>query len=195
MANSENSWLHHLLDRNEAFRAGTEPENLPTTRTPGRYGLVTCMDPRVNPDALGIEPFGEDGSSTSDVRVIRTIGGMAEDRSLVIGTHLAGIREFAFVMHTDCGCSLAKAKIDVIAENLGGNLPSYDFNCFRSSVGEPFVDNLIDYLKAFDDPHIAVQREIESVRAKSFVPDDMILHGLVYDLETANLNVVVDGYS
>ena len=120
---------------------------------------------------------------------------MAEDRSLVIGIHLAGIREFAFVMHTDCGCSLAKVKIDVISESLGGNLPSDDFNSFRNSVGEPFVDNLVDYLKAFDDPYIAVQREIESVRAKPFVPDDTILHGLVYDLETANLNVVVDGYS
>ena len=195
MARADESWLRQLLDRNQAFQAGIDLSNLPTTRTPGRQGLVTCMDPRVNLDALGIEPFGADGSGTSDVRVIRTIGGMAEDRSLVVGIHLAGIREIAFVMHTDCGCSLAKAKIDVIAENLGGDLPPRDFDTFRSSVGEPFVENLISYLKAFDDPYDAVQREIQSVRAKPFVPDDIILHGLVYDLESAELHVVVDGYA
>lgn len=195
MTSPDERWLNQLLHRNQAFRAGIDVDSLPVTRTPGSCGLVTCMDPRVNLDALGIEPFGTDGSGTSDVRVIRTIGGMAEDRSLVIGIHLAGIREMAFVMHTDCGCSLAKAKINVIAENLTGNLPSADLDAFRNSVGEPFVDNLISYLKAFDDPYDAVRREVETVRAKPFVPDDIILHGLVYDLESANLDVVVDGYA
>ena len=194
MANTDERWLQHLLHRNKAFRGGIDPGNLPVSRTPGRCALVTCMDPRVNLDALGIDPFGTDGSGTSDVRIIRTIGGMAEDRSLIIGIHLAGIREMAFVMHTDCGCSLAKAKIDVIADNLAGNLPSGDYDAFKETVGEPFADNLVAYLKAFDDPYDTVQREIEDVRRKPFVPADMILHGLVYDLETAELNLVVDGY-
>ena len=77
------------------------------------------MDPRINLNACGIEPFAPDGAGLSEVRVIRTIGGMAEDRSLIVGIHLAGIREIAFVMHTDCGNCLAKA--EVTGSNLVGS--------------------------------------------------------------------------
>ena len=182
------SWLDQILSANARFQRVNDADSLPTARTPGRAAVVTCMDPRINLAALGIDPAGE-----SDVRVIRTIGGMAEDRSLIVGIHLAGIREFAVVMHTDCGNCLAKAKIGTIVENITG-LPEGG-GAWRGSLGEPFAERLIDYLKAFDDPYVAVTREVESIRSKPFVPDDVIVYGLVYALESGALDLVVDGYA
>lgn len=188
-------WLDRLRERNDAFQRGIDIDKLPVARSPGRFALVTCMDPRINLDALGIEPFAPDGSGFSEVRVMRTIGAMAEDRSLIVGIHLAGVREIAFVMHTDCGNCLAKAKIDTVIGSLSTRICEEDYNNFRASIGEPFSKKLIEHLKAFDDPHEAVIREIEIVRRKPFVPNDIVLHGLVYELETGRLEVVVDGYA
>lgn len=194
MPDREDRWLDQMVARNDAFRERIDPDRLPVDRTPGRFALITCMDPRINLEALGIAPFGADGSGASDVRIIRTIGGMADDRSLIVAIHLAGIREIAFITHTDCGNSLAKAKIATIAENLGASLDKDAHRSFVAQVGEPFQESLIAYLKAFDDPRRAVEREIEAVRQKPFVPFDVVLHGLVYDLATGRLEVVVSGY-
>ena len=195
MSEQSERWLERLRERNDAFQRGIDIDKLPVARSPGRFALVTCMDPRINLDALGIEPFAPDGSGLSEVRVMRTIGAMAEDRSLIVGIHLAGVREIAFVMHTDCGNCLAKAKIDTVIGSLSTRICEEDYNNFRASIGEPFSKKLIEHLKAFDDPHEAVIREIEIVRRKPFVPNDMVLHGLVYELETGKLEVVVDGYA
>ncbi len=193
MPRKKDSWLDGLLRRNAAFRRGIAVERLPVARSPGRFALVTCIDPRINPAALGLEPFAADGSGASDVRVIRTIGGMAEDRSLLIAIHLAGVREIAFVTHSDCGNRLAKARIDSILESLRSRMGERAFDTFRAEIGAPLPHKLIAYLKAFDEPREAVRREVESVRSKPFVPPDVRLHGLVYDLETAKLEVVVEG--
>ncbi len=195
MSEQSERWLDRLRERNDAFQRGIDIDKLPVARSPGRFALITCMDPRINLTALGIEPFAPDGAGVSEVRVIRTIGAMAEDRSLIVGIHLAGIREIAWVMHTDCGNCLVKAKIDKVVESLSTRIDQADYSDFRASIGEPFPDKLIEHLKAFDDPRQAVRQEVDRVRRKPFVPNDMVLHGLVYELETGRLEVVVDGYA
>ena len=194
MSRNEERWLAQLLSRNHAYRDSLDPQELPVARTAGRFGLITCMDPRINPAALGITSFTAGGAGTSSVRIIRTIGAMAEDRSLIVGIHLAGIREFAIVMHTDCGNCLAKAKIATIADSLRETMAPQAHAAFRERLGEPHHQGLLNYLKAFDDPYQAVVQEVAAVRAKAFVPRDVVLHGLVYDLASAKLDLVVDGY-
>ncbi|MEL7436132.1 MAG: hypothetical protein AAFN11_19470, partial [Chloroflexota bacterium] len=65
---------------------------------------------------------------------------------------------------------------------------------FQSEVGEPLVNNLRTYLKTFQNPHDAVQTEIDNIRQLPFIPDDLILHGLVYELDSGKIDVVVNGY-
>lgn len=192
---TESDWLAQLQEGNALFRHKAKLDRLPVARTPGRFALVTCMDPRINPAALGLAAFGADGSGGSDVRVIRTIGAMAEERSLIVAIHLAGVREIAFVTHTDCGNGLAKQKIDKLSTNLRDSVTPGTYQAVRHTIGEPFETNLVAHLKAFDNPRTAVEQEIAAVRRNPFVPADVILHGLVYDLETAQLAVVVDGYA
>jgi carbonic anhydrase len=192
---ADDSWLGTLLSRNAAFVNGIEANNLPVTRTPGRTALITCMDPRINLDALGVEPFDANGGGRSDVRVIRTIGAVAEDRSLIVGIHLAGIKELAIVMHTDCGNCLAKQRIDKIASSLEATMSGGEFQSLRAHVGVPWPQKLAEYLKAFDDPREAVRREVAAIRTKPIVPSDVTVHGLIYTLETGKLEVIVNGYA
>ena len=163
-------------------------------RLPGSVGVITCMDSRVNLESIGIPQFGTNGESESPVRIIRTIGAMPEARSLVIGMFLAGIRELAVVMHTDCGCCLAFSKVDTIIDNLKTRLSAEKFKQFRSEIGEPLRENLIGWLKAFEDPRQAILSEIRALKKLSYVPDDFIIHGLLYELETGAIEIVVNGH-
>lgn len=188
------SWLEEIREANGRFIEKADIDVLPTERQPCPYAVVTCMDPRVNLEAAGIQPFKPNGELKSQVRVIRTIGGMGENRSLVVGIHLAGFKEIAVIMHTDCGCSLAYHKVDKIIENMEANLGAIKLEDVKNIIGEPFRENLLEWLHAFQDPREAVKKEVETVKESPFVPETLIIHGLVYDLPSGSIEVVVNGY-
>lgn len=186
------TWLKKIQAANATFVEEINQSRLPIERKPGP-AVITCMDPRVNLQALGIPGFESDGHCNSSVRIIRTLGGMAENRSLLVGIFLAGIREIVVLMHTDCGCCLAHSKVDVIEQNMAARLDPVNFERFKAAVGFPFEENLRGYLKSFADPREALIQEIESIRNLPFVPQDVIVHGLLYELETGRIDVIGDG--
>ena len=188
------TWLDEIRRANRTFKDRVTPDRLPTQRTPCPNAVITCMDPRINLEAIGVSPFASDGTLGSDSRIIRTIGGLHDIRSLVIGIHLAGVKEIAVVMHTDCGCRLAREKIDTIAANMASNLTEDQFDRVKRRIGEPFQKNLIRWLGAFEDPYTAVVEEVRNIRDSEFVPADTVLHGLVYDLASGSADIVVNGY-
>ncbi len=194
-SNQPEDWLDQMLAANDAFRARVDRERLPVERKPSPYAVITCMDPRVNLECIGIPSFGSDGAGPSSVRIVRTIGGMADERSLLIGMYLAGIREWAVVMHSDCGCCLAAKKIDTIVESMTASLDAAGQARVRARMGEPFRERLADWLKVFDDPREAVKREVSAIRSLDFVPWSMPVHGIVFDLADAKIDVVVNGYA
>lgn len=188
------TWLDTILEENKKFREAIDTDALPTQRQPYPYGVVTCMDPRVNLAAAGVPPFRSTGEIQSQVRIIRTLGGMADKRSLVVGIHLAGLKEIAVIMHTDCGCSLAYSKIDTLIGNMETNLHPEKWQEFKNLVGEPIREKLIEWLHAFEDPRAAVKKEVEAIKSYPFVPETLIVHGLVYDLSSGTIEIVVNGY-
>jgi|GEM_PF-430422 len=194
MNTSTTNWIDEIVAANRDFTNRINPDKLPVARTPGA-AVITCMDPRVNLEAIGIPQFTQEGEGNSSVRIIRTLGAMADNRSLIVGIFLAGIHEITLIMHSDCGCCLAHSKIGSIIENMQNRLSPTAFQAFRADIGEPFEENLQSYLKTFDNPREAVKQEIEAIKSLPFIPDNLILHGLVYTLETGHIDVIVNGYA
>ena len=64
----------------------------------------------------------------------------------------------------------------------------------KKIIREPFRENLIEWLHAFQDPREAVKKEVENVKESPFVPETLIIHGLVYGLPSGSIEVVVNGY-
>lgn len=188
------NWLDEMLGANAVFQERIDLDKLPIERTPSPYAVITCMDPRMNLECIGVSSFSTAGQAQSHVRVIRTIGAMGDNRSIKIGVFLAGIKEIAVVMHTDCGCCLAFSRIDTIIDNMEQNLDRQQFETVRKNIGEPFRENLIRTLKAFQDPRDAVRQEVEEMKRQPFAPHDLIVHGIVYELATGAIDVVVNGY-
>ncbi len=187
-------WLDAICEANVQFQQRVDPEVMPVERQPCPYAIVTCMDPRINFEAAGIRPFSPDGELQSQVRIIRTLGGMGDSRSLAVGIHLAGFEEVAVIMHTDCGCRLAYQKIDTIIEKMETTLPGPKWEALQTLIGEPFRDNLIEWLRAFKDPRQAVKNEVAAIASSPFAPESLVVHGLIYELTTGRLEVVVNGY-
>jgi len=188
------SWLDTILQENREFTETIRLDDLPTERQPCPYAVVTCMDPRVNLAAVGVLPFETMGGIQSQVRVIRTLGGMADERSLAVGIHLAGFREIAVIMHTDCGCSVAYEKVDTLIENMQANLTPTKWEELKARVGEPLREGLIAWLHAFEDPREAVKKQVQAIHDCVVASQDLIVHGLVYDLSSGAVEIVVDGY-
>lgn len=84
-------WLDEILKSNERFLIGTKYRKLNTQRSPGPHAIVTCMDPRINLNAVGIDSINKSEEFSSQTRIIRTIGGMMEPRSVVVAKYLAGL--------------------------------------------------------------------------------------------------------
>ena len=79
-------------------------------------------------------------------------------------------------------------------ENMEKRLPSRQLATFKASMGEPFREQLKEWLKVFADPRKAIKEEIGSIRSLPYVPISVIFHGLLYELNTGNIEVVVNGY-
>jgi carbonic anhydrase len=174
--------LDSLLERNKDFAAqqsaaGTLMPSLPRAMPKVKALIIGCADMRVDPaHALGIKP--------GEAVVLRNIGGrvipgLLEQMGLlwqigeVAGEIPGGGGEFHVIVlqHTDCG-------ITRLADN-SAMLTRY----FQIQEGELEA-------KAVTDPRAAVAVDIASLRAIP-LPGEWLISGLVYDVATGLVEVVV----
>ncbi|KAK6957180.1 hypothetical protein Daesc_002466 [Daldinia eschscholtzii] len=137
------------------------------------YLVLTCMDARIDPAAA----FGID---LGDAHVIRNAGGSARDalRSIIISQQLLGTKEIILIKHTGCGM-LTFSNEDahgLVKKNLG-----------PSAAAEIAT---LDFLpiKNLDD---AVKGDVEYLKRSAAVPEDVIISGWVYEVETGKVRRIV----
>jgi len=175
--------LDHLLQRNKEFAIqqsteGTLMPSLPRTMPKVKAIIIGCADMRVDPEEiLGIK--------LGDAVVIRNIGGritpgLLEQLGLLgrIGEVArevpGGGGEFHLIVlhHTDCGIT-----------RLAGD-PALLAHYFQLKESELKV-------KAVTDPHAAVAVDVSLLRAIPVLPSHWLISGLVYDVATGLVEVVV----
>ncbi|MGI9264008.1 MAG: beta-class carbonic anhydrase [Gammaproteobacteria bacterium] len=151
------------------------------------FAILTCMDARLDPARYA-------GLSEGDAHVIRNAGGRASDdaiRSLVISHKLLGTREWFVIHHTDCG--MAKFTEETIRKLLATSLDT------ASLEPDGWVDtgegpgsgeaSYIDWL-TFDEAGPSVVDDIKRIRRHPLVPNDIPIHGYLFDVATGSLNEV-----
>lgn len=155
--------LPSLLAANEVFRHDSFREVPRTPRPSGRLVILTCMDAR-------LDLFRSMGLDVGQAHILRNAGGRASDdaiRSLVVSTHLLGTREIGVIHHTNCG--LEATTNEAVAAVTG-------------------VDT-IDYL-AFDEVDASVRDDVARVRRCGHLPDDVVVWGAVYEVDSGVIRVV-----
>jgi carbonic anhydrase len=172
-----------MLKRNKDFAsqqtaAGTLMPSLPRAMPNVKAVIIGCADMRVDPaHILGIKP--------GEAVVIRNIGGritpgLLEQLGLlgrigqVAGEIPGGGGEFHLVVlhHTDCGIT-----------RLAGD-PAMLTRYFQIQEGELKA-------KAVTDPRAAVAVDIALLRTISALPGEWLISGLVYDVATGLVEIIV----
>lgn len=163
------SYFDHFLSANEAYVALHGTAHLPL-KPKTRVAIVTCMDSRLHvAQALGL--------ALGDAHILRNAGGrVTEDmiRSLVISQQQMGTREIVVLHHTDCGAQT------FTNEGFARQL--------RDSLGVEVGDR--DFLP-FTDVEASVREDMAILRQSLLIPDDVVINGAVYDVDTGRMTPVV----
>jgi carbonic anhydrase len=155
--------LDAVLRANAAYRQSGFHPSLRTPRPSRHLVILACMDARLDLfRALGLE--------VGDAHVLRNAGGRASPdaiRSLVVSTHLLGTREIGVIHHTNCG--LEGMTDEELAARTGVS-------------GMPFLP--------FADVDESVREDVAAVRGCGGLPEDAVVWGAVYEVNTGEVRVV-----
>ena len=177
--NGLDSWLKRNKDfASQQSAAGTLMPSLPRALPNVKAIIIGCADMRVDPvHILGIKP--------GEAVVMRNIGGrvtpgLLEQLGLlgrigeVAGEIPGGGGEFHLIVlqHTDCGIT-----------RLAGD-PAMLAHYFQ-------IEDAELKTKTVTDPRAAVKADVASLRAIPALPSEWLISGLVYDVATGVVEVVV----
>ena len=170
-------WVEEQIDRRDDW-ARRRRKDIPTDK---QLMVVACMDERIPlEEALGI--------SLGDAHIFRNAGGKVTDdviRSAVLSTNFFDTMEIIVVNHTDCG--MMSAPDDAVVEGLeaaaGGSLEGVDLNPALPSldIGDA---SIADWVWMTDDIDDACQTQIEHLTDHPLIPDEVTVHGYVYEVES-----------
>jgi carbonic anhydrase len=144
---------------------------------PARQTIVlTCADPRVDPAAVL-------GLGLGDAVVIRNIAGRVTPATMrtiallgAIARKEAGNPEGAWALvvvhHTDCGITRVLDQRDALAAEFG-----------------VAADRLDD--DELSDPRRTLRADVSTLQANPFLPENLAIAGLLYDVHTGLVEIVV----
>ena len=167
--------LESLLRRNEEFASDGFDPNLKMMPS-GRSLIIGCVDPRADPAKIFKLEQGE-------AAILRNIGGRVNPalieslellQEVTKGAGRVGPGANLIVLHhTDCGIHHCYHRAPgLLARHLG--------------LASGQIDDL-----AVTDPYQAVALDVEALRASPQVPGGYVVSGLVYDVVTGKVDVVV----
>jgi carbonate dehydratase len=116
------------------------------------------------------------GLALGDAHILRNAGGrVTEDmlRSLVISQQQLGTREIVVLHHTDCGAQTFQNKDfqEHLKRELGVDVSNQDF-------------------LPFQDIDESVREDMRLLKDSPLIPDDVVISGAVYDVDTGRMIVV-----
>ena len=159
------SYFENFLKANQAYVELHGDLHL-SIKPKTKVTIVTCMDSRLHvAPALGL--------ALGDAHILRNAGGrVTEDmiRSLVISQQQMGTREIVVLHHTDCGAQTFNNEDfqEHLKRELGVDVSGKDF-------------------LPFQDVEESVREDMRLLRECPLIPDDVIISGAVYDVDTGRM--------
>ena len=162
------SYFENFLKANQAYVELHGDLHL-SIKPKTKVAILTCMDSRLHvAPALGL--------ALGDAHILRNAGGrVTEDmiRSLVISQQQMGTREIVVLHHTDCGAQTFNNEDfqEHLKCELGVDVSGQDF-------------------LPFQDIDESVREDMKLLRECPLIPDDVIISGAVYDVDTGSMREI-----
>ena len=162
------SYFENFLKANQAYVELHGDLHL-SIKPKTKVAIVTCMDSRLHvAPALGL--------ALGDAHILRNAGGRGTEdmiRSLVISQQQMGTREIVVLHHTDCGAQTFNNEDfqEHLKCELGVDVSGQDF-------------------LPFQDIDESVREDMKLLRECPLIPDDVIISGAVYDVDTGSMREI-----
>ena len=151
--------------------------------------VLACMDERLPVDeALGIRVDSPAGGG--DAHCFRNAGGIVTDdaiRSAMLTCHFFGTKEIVIVQHTQCG--MLSAKAGDLEKSLRERGIDTDNIVLDPTLPELKLDrgSFAKWIGMMDDVDVACMKTVETFKNHPLIPDDVIISGWVWEVETRRL--------
>ena len=153
---------------NQEFVAGFVSDGL-SGRAARGLAIVTCMDSRIAPLAIvGMKP--------GDAKILRNAGArVTEDvlRTLVLATHLLGVKRVLVMPHSDCRMA-------------SGSEPEIHQAIFDASG----MDTRSIEIRTVTDQRAALELDLTRIRTYPLLPKELQVAGGFYDVQTGRLTLI-----
>jgi len=164
-----NNEFNELFAANNDFQAGFKSQDLTGFALKG-LAIVTCMDSR-------IEPLKVVGLKAGDAKILRNAGArVTEDvlRTLVLATHLLGVKRVLVMPHTDC------------------RMASGDEDSIHASIMESSgIDTRSIEIRTVKDQIAALKTDVLRIQTFPLLSEDLEVMGAVYDVKTGKLEKII----
>ena len=161
--------FNDLFAANKDFQTGFKSQDLTGFALKG-LAIVTCMDSR-------IEPLKVVGLKAGDAKILRNAGArVTEDvlRTLVLATHLLGVKRVLVMPHTDC------------------RMASGDEDSIHASIMESSgIDTRSIEIRTVKDQIAALKTDVLRIQTFPLLSEDLEVIGAVYDVKTGKLEKII----
>ena len=160
--------IDDILDANKAYADNFEHERLVGRAAKG-LAILTCMDCRIDPLALG-------GLALGDVKVIRNAGAQLDETSihdLVLASHLLDVNRILILPHTRCAMASAT------------ETQMRDIIKMSSSID---VSEL--KIRTIDNQEDALVDAVRKLRSNPHLKEGCSVHGGIYDVDSGRIKII-----
>ena len=160
--------IDDILDANKAYADNFEHERLVGRAAKG-LAILTCMDCRIDPLALG-------GLALGDVKVIRNAGAQLDETSmhdLVLASHLLDVNRILILPHTRCAMASAT------------ETQMRDIIKMTSSID---VSEL--KIRTIDNQEDALVDAVRKLRSNPHLKEGCSVHGGIYDVDSGRIKII-----
>ena len=179
--------INEILKFNKEFVENKGYVKYITNKFPDKkVAIVSCMDTRLTellPMALGLK--------NGDAKIIKNAGGIISHpfgsamRSLLIGIYELDVKEILVIGHTDCGARHTDSK-KIIEKMKQRGIEQKNIDLVKF-----YGIDFDTWLGGFKDLDLSIKKSVELIRNHPFVPEEIMIHGLVIDSVTGELRKVI----
>lgn len=179
--------INEILKFNKEFVENKGYVKYITNKFPDKkVAIVSCMDTRLTellPMALGIK--------NGDAKIIKNAGGVISHpfgsamRSLLIGIYELDVKEILVIGHTDCGARHTDSK-KIIEKMKQRGIEQKNIDLVKY-----YGIDFDSWLGGFKDLDMSIKNSVELIRNHPFVPEEIMIYGLVIDSVTGELRKVI----
>lgn len=182
--------LEQILEYNKSFVENKEYEKYRASKYPTKKMVIlSCMDTRLTellPRALNVK--------NGDVKIIKNAGAVVAHpfgsimRSILVAIYELQASEVFVIGHHGCGMSGINP-VNTIEKMKARGIKGSTLNTLEYAGLD-----LKAWLHGFDCVQDSVKKSVRIIKKHPLIPKDVLIHGLIIDPETGELEVVINGY-